>query len=183
MHGDHFNFGLFCRQDSSLLQHPRPDLGDQLYRNVVYTEDLPTPNSLMTMFPEGHYMMSESVMGHVYESIGDDDIVRVRYKGEYYQYPLIEKEEGSPDTESTDASTYDKLDESSKISPYNVLNRRERVTQEGSSRYEKLELQVNQEDRSYNKLQRKRNEAKQLMDKEDYEQIDFPENLEVAQSL
>ena len=134
------------------------------------------------MFPEGHYMMSESVMGHIYESIsddGDDDIVRVHYKGEYHQYSLMEKEEESPDSGSTDPSEYDKLDENSKLSVYNVLNRKERSTQEGSitSRYEMQELQVNQEDGSYNKLQRRKHEAKQLMDIEDYEQIDFPEDL------
>ena len=158
-------------------------MGGQLYRNAVYSKDLPTPNSLITMFPEGHYMMLESVMGHIYESIGDEDIVRVHYKGEYHQYSLIEKEEGAPGAESTDPLTYNKLDENSKISPYHVLNRQERNTQEGPSRYEMLELQVNQEDRGYNKLQRKKNDDKQLMNKEDYEQIDFPEDLEVAQSL
>ena len=139
----------------------------------------------MTMFPDGHYMMSESVMGHVYESIGDDDIVRVHYKGEYHQYSLIEKEEvspidGSPGTVSTDPLMYDKLDESSKaMSPYNVLNRSERSTQEGLGRYKRLELQGSQEDRGYNKLQRNRHEAKQLTEREDidYEQIDFPEDV------
>ena len=151
----------------------------------MYSKDLPTPERLMTMFPDGHYMMSESVMGHVYESIGDDDVVRVHYKGEYHQYSLIEKEEvspidGSPGTVSTDPLTYDKLDESSKIiSPYNVLNRSERSTQEGPGRYKRLGLQVSQEDRGYNKLQRNKHEAKQLTEREDidYEQIDFPEDV------
>ena len=149
----------------------------------MYSKELPTPESLNTMFPEpGHYMMSESVMGHVYESIGDDDLVRLRYKGDYHQYSLMGKEEGSPGTESTDPLVYDKLDENScKVSPYNVLNRSERTTQEHPSPYEKLELQANQEDRGYNKLQRRMHEAaKQLMEKEDYEQIDFTESLEVA---
>lgn len=137
----------------------------------------------MTMFPDRHYMMSESVMGHVYESIGDDDVMRIHYKGEYHQYSLIEKEEvspidGSPGTVSTDPLMYDKLDESSKImSPYNVLNRSERSTQEGPGQYKRLGLQVNQEDRGYNKLHRNKHEAKQLTEREDYEQIDFPEDV------
>ena len=173
----------YYRQDSSLLHHGRSDLGGQLYRNAVYNKELPMPENLMTMFPEGHYMMSESVMGHIYESIGDDDIARVRCKGEYHQYSLIETDEGSPGTESTDPLTYDRLDETSKISPYNVLSRREWNAQEGPRRYERLELQVNQEDRGYNKLQRKQHEAKQPTDKEDYDQIDFPESVEVAQNL
>ena len=65
------------------------------------------------------------------------------------------------------------------MSPYNVLNRSERSTQEGPGRYKRLRLQVSQEDRGYNKLQRNRHEAKQLTEREDidYEQIDFPEDV------
>ena len=147
----------------------------------MYTEEVTTPNSALPMFPEGHYMMSESVMGHIYESIADDDIVRARYDRDYQQYSLMGREEDPPGTvKSVALPTYDKLDKSSslKTAPYNVLNRREKSTQERPSSYETLELQASQEDRGYNKLQRKKHEAKQLTDKEeDYEQIDFYEDF------
>ena len=102
----------YCRKNSLLLQQTRSEVGHQVYRNAVCNEDMSTRNSVATyMFPEGHYMVSESVMGHIYESIDHDDIVRVCYNGEYHQYSLTEREEEEPPgTKSIVPATYDKLD-------------------------------------------------------------------------